>query len=86
MTQPSLLDGVPVCIPVTHAVDPVARPRLIRQARAILARLEQGPATNRELNDLAFSYRLRLSEIRQAGYDVQCEEHAATGVSVYRLR
>ena len=61
--------------------------RLSKQCHAILARLQQGPATNRELSMIALKYTNRISELRQAGYKVPCvsQDHA-TGLSVYELQ
>jgi hypothetical protein len=67
--------------------DKTVAPRLNRQCRAILARLQQGPATNRELCTIALKYTGRISELRQAGYDVPCvSEDKKTGLSVYELK
>ena len=45
--------------------------------RRILARLEQGPATNRALNKICFRYSARIWEIRKAiatlGWGIRCE-------------
>jgi hypothetical protein len=77
MTQPSLI--------FSAAPEPM-RPRLSRQCLAILERLQAGPATNAELVQLALKYTGRLSELRQAGYDVQVATHnRKTGQVVYVL-
>lgn len=73
-----------VVIPSHAPVD--MRPRLGKQCAAILARLEAGPATNRELSQIALNYKARASELRQAGYGVVCYNHdKRTGLSWYRL-
>jgi hypothetical protein len=60
--------------------------RLSGQCAAILARLHQGPATNRELAGLSLKYTSRLSDLRAAGYDVRVvERDYASGRTVYRL-
>jgi hypothetical protein len=65
---------------------PVTQQRLSRQCAAILARLQQGPVTNRDLSQLALSYTRRLSDLREAGYAVECyRSDEATGVNWYRL-
>jgi uncharacterized protein YmfQ (DUF2313 family) len=69
---------------------PVPRPeearRLSGQCAAILQRLHQGPATNRELAGLSLKYTSRLSDLRAAGYDVRVvERDYASGRTVYRL-
>jgi len=62
------------------------RRRLSRQNAAILGRLEQGPASNRELAQLSLKYTSRLSEIRQAGYPVRIvSRDYETGRVVYEL-
>jgi hypothetical protein len=72
------------------ATDPrvpqASRARLSRQCQAILDRLTQGAATNRELAELALKYTSRLSDIRAAGYDVRVVAHDhVTGLVTYRL-
>jgi hypothetical protein len=63
-----------------------ARQRFSRQCEAILARLQKGPATNRELAQLSLKYTSRLSEIRQAGYTVDVVKHDhKTGLVTYAL-
>lgn len=60
--------------------------RLSRQCQAILSRLEAGSCTNRDLADLCLKYTCRVSELRQAGYVIECyDRDAATGVCWYRL-
>ena len=61
--------------------------RLSRQCQAILDRLRQGPATNRELAGLCLKYTSRVSDLRKAGYDVQVVRHdRATGQTWYAWR
>ena len=62
------------------------RKRLTGQNAAILARLEQGAATNHELAALSLKYTSRLSDLRAAGYRVviRARDHA-TGCVVYAL-
>lgn len=63
------------------------RPRLSDQCRAILARLKEGPATNRELAAYALKYSGRISDLRKAGYCVEVVSHDhKTGLVTYRLR
>ena len=63
-----------------------AKERLSRQCEAILARLKEGPATNRELADIAMKYTSRISDLRKAGHAVTVfdQDHAA-GFARYRL-
>lgn len=62
--------------------------RLTGQNARILARLERGPATRRELADIACNVTARISDVRRAlkaeGRDVQCDE-APGGRSTYFL-
>lgn len=66
---------------------PVAEaPRLSRQCRAILERLRRGTATNSELSTISLKYTSRISELREAGYNVRVvERDHVTGRVVYRL-
>ena len=86
MTQPTLFPGATNPMPVTAAVSPVERPRLRRQCYAVLERLRQGDACNHDLAAIALKYTGRLSECREAGYDIRivARDHA-TGRVVYRL-
>ena len=60
--------------------------RLSRQCRAILTRLQQGPASNRDLAAICLKYTGRISDLRKAGYNVECyDQDRATGLSWYRL-
>lgn len=61
--------------------------RLSRQCQAILDRLKQRPASNRELAVLSLKYTSRISDIRAAGWDVvvQSRDHRS-GLTVYELR
>jgi hypothetical protein len=69
----------------SHVTDPAELRRLTGQSAAILARLQRGPATARELSALSLKYTSRISDLRKAGYDVRCREDAETGVSTYTL-
>lgn len=87
-TTGNLFDPAPdePAIPLNPTVPAPAVKRLSRQCVAILDRLKQGRATNRELVGIALKYTGRLSEIRQAGYDVRCVEHdQETGLTRYAL-
>jgi hypothetical protein len=50
----------------------------------ILDRLEQGPATNIELNAIAFRFGARIFELRAAGYVIQ-REQLGRGKFLYTL-
>lgn len=67
-------------------MEPVEKFRLSRQCQAILTRLEVGRASNRELSQLALKYTGRISELREAGWNVQMvEEDRASGLNWYAL-
>lgn len=59
--------------------------RLSSQSVAILERLRRGPASNRELSGLALKYTSRVSDIRAAGYTVECEDRGG-GLCFYTLK
>jgi hypothetical protein len=69
----------------SFVTDPTELRRLTGQSAAILARLKQGPATARELSALALKYTGRISDLREAGYVITCEDDPVTGKSRYRL-
>jgi hypothetical protein len=72
--------------PASPTLAPAERRRLSRQNAAILARLQAGPATRRELTDIALNVTARVSELRDAGFDVRVvERNTVTGRTVYRL-
>ncbi len=72
-----------------EATDPGVRPedrkRLRGQSEQILRRLREGPATNRELAAIAMKYTSRLSDIRAAGYVVECQRLTG-GLAEYTLQ
>lgn len=69
----------------THVVREES-PRLKGQNAAILERLKRGPATNRELAQIALKYTSRLSDLRAAGYNVVVvDRDHATGLTMYEL-
>jgi hypothetical protein len=83
MTQPILFD---VPLPFDIHVDPREQPRLSAQCERILARLQRGSASNRELAVMALNYKARISDLRKAGYTVECfDRNHKTGLSWYRL-
>ncbi|MBU6429253.1 MAG: hypothetical protein KGR26_09605 [Cyanobacteria bacterium REEB65] len=90
MRQLALDFDVPPAIRPIEPCDPrvpdAARPRLSRQCRAILDRLRAGPASNDELSRLARKYTGRISDIRKAGFVVECfDQDHASGRTWYRL-
>ena len=88
-TQPTLFPGfrgLDELGPTGVTFSPVVQRRLSKQCAAILDRLQQGPATNSELARLALSYTRRLSDLREAGYTVDCyQRDEQTGLNWYRL-
>jgi hypothetical protein len=85
MTQPSIIDVID-----SHVVEPAEQVRLAGQSARILARLEQGPATNRELAEISLKYTSRVSDVRHylkdKGRNVKVlERDHATGRTVYGL-
>jgi len=83
--QLSLFDSprtIPPRDPNATATD---RPRLTGQNARLLAMLEQGPTTNREMMLAGLlKYTSRISDLRAAGYRIVCEQLGG-GVSEYRL-
>lgn len=56
------------------------------QKERILARLLQGPATCRDLNDIAFRYSARIAELRDEGHDIRWKAvKGKPGLTEYRL-
>lgn len=84
--QLSLFDAPRKIAPRDTHVETVERPRLTGQNQAILERLQRGPATNFELNQIALKYTSRLSDLRAAGYNVVVvDRDRATGRTMYQL-
>lgn len=85
MTQRLLFDPPqPTLPPRDPNVTTSDVPRLTGQNAAILARLKQGPATNVELAAMALKYGGRISDLRAAGYRIECERGEG-GINTYRL-
>lgn len=60
--------------------------RLNRQCREILARLEQGPATNSELVQIAQRFGARIQELRVAGCEIEVTKlDTKRGINQYTL-
>ena len=84
MKQPMLFDLPERPLEVRGPAE--ARPRLGQQAARILARLERGPVSNRELADISLKYTGRISDLRANGYHVECFKHDyKSGLAWYRL-
>lgn len=61
-----------------------ARP--LSQKDRILARLQRGPATNRDLNQIAFRYSARIAELRDEGHHITWTPvKNRPGFTLYRL-
>lgn len=54
-----------------NVVEPGEARRLSRQSAAILAMLERGPVTNKEMSALALKYTSRISDLRAVGYVIE---------------
>jgi hypothetical protein len=73
--------GVSPCDP---NVKPTDEKRLSGQNALILQRLRQGPASNTELASLSLKYTSRVSDLRAAGFNIECL-YGAGGQNTYRL-
>ena len=80
-------DDLPLRDKLVHVPVPEPeRKRLSKQCRAILERLRHGPASNRELSLIALKYTARISDLRNAGYNVVIHKRSRkTGQVVYAL-
>lgn len=80
----TLRPGMPT--PTDPGLDAREKPRLARQARAILALLQLGPVTTGEMATLTRSHSRRISDIRAAGHRVEiiARDHV-TGNNTYSL-
>jgi hypothetical protein len=87
VTQPALnFDGTPA--PRRQKREqPIVRELRRRGSnkQRVLARLQQGPATNEELNDICFRYGGRIFELKRAGYVID-KTHVEGGLWRYELR
>ena len=71
----------------THVTHPAEIARLGGHNLKILERLQRGPATNRELAAISLKYTARVSDLREAGYDVRCvAQDRKSGFALYELR
>ncbi len=85
-TLPFDVDPEPISFADTK-LEPEEKPRLGGQCRAILERLRQGPATNRELATISLKYTGRISDLRKSGYNiVVVSRDRKTGIVWYELR
>jgi hypothetical protein len=58
--------------------------RRTSQCDRILDRLRQGPATNHELSQVALKYTNRISDLRDRGHVIECEDLGG-GLTRYTL-
>lgn len=84
MTLDELLNDTPI-FPQPPSLAAEAG-RLSSQCETILKRLQQGPATNRELSEIALKYTSRISDLRKAGYNVVLVSRDASGLATYELK
>lgn len=91
--QPCLFDDLgnaradPVPALVDHRLPAEAKPRLTRQAEAILRRLESGPATNVDLIPIATRFSARIHDLRKAGYVIETDMiDRRHGITRYTLK
>ncbi len=61
----------PAIVVNRSVTNPAERRRLTRQAEQVLDRLRQGPATAKDLVEIACQYNARIHDLRRAGYDVR---------------
>jgi hypothetical protein len=85
--QQGLFDAPRPIEPCDPNVHPDARPRLSRQARQILDRLREEPATNVELSDITHRFGGRLYDLRKAGCVIEktYQDHRS-GLVIYALK
>lgn len=50
----------------------------VNKRNAVLARLQQGPATSIDLNSICYRYGARILELRKQGYDISTRKHDGT--------
>ena len=85
MHQLTLFPSASALPPRDPNVAPTDRPRLTGQNARLLAMLQQGPTTNREMMLAGLlKYTSRISDLRAAGYCIVCEKLGG-GLSLYRL-
>ena len=80
MTQPAFIFSRD-----SHILEPLEQQRLSEQNQRVLARLQQGPASNRDLAAIALKYTSRISDLRAAGYVIVPVERSG-GLTIYELR
>lgn len=59
--------------------------RLTGQNAAILAELRRGPTTNTALAELSLKYTSRISDLRAAGFTIECSRLQG-GLTIYTLK
>jgi hypothetical protein len=84
--QLDLLTAPPVRRPTRRRERPIVRELVRRQSNKdrVLARLQQGPASNVELNGICFRYGARIFELIRDGHPIR-KTHVGDGVWRYTL-
>jgi hypothetical protein len=83
--QLSLFDPQPTLSPRDPNTDPQDEQRLTGQNKLVLDALKDGPKTNQQLAFFSLKYTSRISDLRAAGYVVECERLQG-GLTLYRLK
>jgi hypothetical protein len=90
ISQATLFDETLPALPPIHVnktVHLAEAPRLSRQCKLILERLQEGRASNSELAQRALKYTGRISDLRAAGYVIEVvERNRDTGLTWYELK
>jgi hypothetical protein len=87
--MPKQLDLIEHCERIVMPVDPNVRPedkpRLSKNAAAVLNRLEDGPATNSELMEIGgLRFGARIHDLKRHGYTISSQQSNG-GIWVYSL-
>ena len=83
--QRSLFDPPKIIHPRDPHTAPADATRLSGQNKLILDALKDGPKTNKQLAFFSLKYTSRVSDLRAAGYVVECERLDG-GLTLYRLK
>jgi len=83
--QLSLFDPPKIIHPRDPNTNPTDEHRLSGQNKLILDALADGPKTNKQLAFFSLKYTSRISDLRAAGYVIDCERLQG-GLTLYRLK
>lgn len=83
-SKPKTKPAKPSLKPRDPSVTKSDKPRLVGQNATILAMLQEGPKTNRELAEVSLKYTSRISDLRQHGYTI-VNERLDEGLTLYKL-